>query len=89
MDKNMPVTDGWAAAKAMRAIPYNNLIFGLTGEDSPEDIRGFIASGADYVFIKPMDSKKMALISGFIAKCGTDRQLNKTIRLTNEELEWV
>ena len=89
MDKNMPVKDGWVAAKAMRAIPYNNLIFGLTGEDSPEDIRGFIASGADYVFIKPMDSKKMALISGFIAKCGTDRQLNKTIRLTNEELEWV
>ena len=89
MDKNMPVTDGWVAAKAMRAIPYNSLIFGLTGEDSPEDIRGFIASGADYVFIKPMDSKKMALISGFIAKCGTDCQPNKTIRLTNEELEWV
>jgi len=89
MDKNMPVIDGWAAAKAMRSIPYNNLIFGLTGEDSPEDVRCFIASGADYVFIKPMDSKKMALISGFIAKYGKDCQPNKTIRLTNDELEWV
>jgi hypothetical protein len=73
----------------MRAIPYNNLIFGLTGEDSPKDICGFITSGADYVFIKPMNSKKMALISGFITKYGTDRQSNKIIRLTNEELEWV
>jgi CheY-like chemotaxis protein len=89
MDKNMPVMNGLVAAKAMRAVPYNKLIIGLTGEDSPEDIHCFIDSGADYVIVKPMDNKKLKLLSSFVAKYGTDSQSDKTIQLTNGELEWV
>lgn len=90
LDKNMPVMDGWESVKHMRTtLSYNNLVFGLTGEDSPEEIKEFVHRGADYVIVKPLDNEKIQLIHKFLTKYGVDRPPNKTIQLVNGQLEWV
>jgi two-component system, autoinducer 2 sensor kinase/phosphatase LuxQ len=90
LDKNMPVMDGWESVKHMRtSLSYNKLVIGLTGEDSPEEINGFIKSGADYVIVKPLDKEKIQLIYLFLTRYGTDRLPNKTIQMVNGQLEWV
>ena len=90
LDKNMPVMDGWESAKHMRTtLSYNNLVFGLTDEDSPEEIKEFVHRGADYVIVKPLDNEKIQRIHLFLIKYGTDRPPDKTIQLVNGQMEWV
>ena len=89
LDKNMPVMNGWESVKHMRTIPYDKLVIGITGEDSPEEIKGFINNGADYVIVKPLDNRKIQLIHQFLIKYGVNRPPGKTIHMVNGELEWV
>lgn len=89
IDKNMPVMNGYDAVKAMRAASYNRLIIGLTGEESQEDIDGFIICGADFVMVKPFDGNQLKMIRTFIEKYGTERRINKEIRLEKGELQWL
>ena len=89
LDKNMPVMNGWEVVVALRNLPYNKLVVGLTGEDGPEEIQGFVDRGADYVIVKPLDKDKLELLRGFLVKHGTDRLPNKTVQVVNSQLEWV
>lgn len=89
LDKNMPVMGGWKAVVEMRRLGYNKLVIGLTGEDSPDELQGFVDRGADYVIAKPFDAPKLNLLHTFVAKYGIHRQANKTIQLVNDQLEWV
>jgi len=89
LDKNMPVMNGWETVAALRKHPYNKLVVGLTGEDSPEEIQGFVDRGADYVIVKPLDKDKLNLLCQFLVKYGTDRSPNQTIQRVNDHLEWV
>lgn len=89
LDKNMPVMDGWESVKHMRTLSYDKLVIGLTGEDSPEEIKGFINNGVDYVIVKPLDNNKIQRIHQFLIKYGVDRPPEKTIHMVNGQLEWV
>jgi CheY-like chemotaxis protein/nitrogen-specific signal transduction histidine kinase len=89
LDKNMPIMNGWESVKSMRTLSYNKLVFGLTGEDSSDEVQGFLENGADYVIIKPFDTKKIKLLCTFLKTNGIERQPNKTIQLVNDQLEWV
>ena len=89
LDKNMPVMNGWDVVVALRNLPYNKLVVGLTGEDGPDEIQGFVVRGADYVIVKPLDKDKLELLRGFLVKHGTDRLPNKTVQVVNGQLEWV
>jgi DNA-binding response OmpR family regulator len=53
------------------------LIIGLTGEDNESSNELFLSSGADIVFIKPLDICKLHMINDFIMINGTDRQEKK------------
>ena len=55
MDYNMPVMVGPDACRAIRALGYTHPIFGLTGNTSQEERANFEGSGANSVFIKPLD----------------------------------
>ena len=55
MDYNMPVMVGPDACRAIRALGYTHPIFGLTGNTSQEERAHFEGSGANSVFIKPLD----------------------------------
>ena len=87
LDKQMPIMDGLHCAKGIRDMSYNQLIFGLTGEE--DEITQFIESGVDYVITKPLYPSKLGLIENFIEKYGTQRQENKRIKKVNDILEWV
>jgi CheY-like chemotaxis protein len=89
LDKYMPLMDGIQTAIQLRLLGYNNLIFGLTGDVNREDSDIFLKSGVDYIVIKPMDDKKLAMITNFIVTHGTCRQENRSIREINGELAWV
>ena len=89
IDKNMPVMNGYQTVKAMRKASYTGLIFGLTGDNSQDDIDGFIMCGADYVLVKPTDHNQLVLIRKFIEKYGPERPTDKMIKKINTALEWV
>jgi CheY-like chemotaxis protein len=54
MDFEMPVMDGPAATKAIRAIDYKGPIIGITGNVLETDRKLFIAAGANEVLFKPL-----------------------------------
>lgn len=89
MDKNMPRMNGLESVKTMRSLSYDKIILGLTGEDSIDEINEFVECGADYVITKPLDNKKLSLISTFLEKYGETREINKKIQIVNDQLEWV
>ena len=55
MDYLMPNMDGPTATAAIRSLGFLGLIIGVTGNALPEDIDAFTRSGANRVFIKPLD----------------------------------
>ena len=54
MDYIMPNMDGPTATREIRALGYNGVIIGLTGNAYPEDIESFINAGANRVLTKPV-----------------------------------
>jgi CheY-like chemotaxis protein len=57
MDYHMPNMNGPTAAKRIREMGYEGVIFGVTGNALPEDIQTFRSHGADQVLMKPVKVK--------------------------------
>ena len=55
MDFVMPNMDGPTATRKIRELGFNGVIIGITGNALPEDVRVFLASGADKVMPKPLN----------------------------------
>ena len=58
MDYQMPVMDGVTATRILRDLGYDGAIVAVTGNAFPADVQRFILSGANEVFIKPLDVKE-------------------------------
>eukprot|EP01042_Synura_sphagnicola_P036872 gene36872-biopygen32267 len=56
MDQIMPRMDGPTAAEEMRAMGYKGLVIGVTGNGLQSDVDFYLASGADRVLSKPIDT---------------------------------
>jgi len=80
---------GIQTAIQLRLLGYDDLIFGLTGDVNREDSDIFLKSGVDYVVFKPLDEKKLDMITNFIVTHGTCRQENRSIQEINGELVWA
>jgi len=89
LDKYMPLMNGIEVAKELRDSGYKQLIIGLTGEDNNTTNQIFLESGADIVFIKPLDISKINMINEFIITHGTNHQENKSIQIVDNQLKWV
>ena len=89
LDKHMPNMDGNYVANELRKFLYDQLIFGLTGEDNEKENNKFIENGVDFVFIKPINTLKIKMIDDFITKYGTEQKKNNRIKINNEIMEWV
>jgi CheY-like chemotaxis protein len=61
MDFVMPNMDGPTATKAIRGLGYEAPIFGLTGNTLSSDVEYFLASGADRVLAKPLNTDAFTL----------------------------
>lgn len=55
IDCNMHIINGPPAAKEMRALGFDGVIFGVTGDSLESDIQDFIDNGANHVLVKPLD----------------------------------
>ena len=86
IDKHMPKMDGIVTTKELRKILFDQLIFGITG-DEDHDI--FLKSGVDFVIKKPLDIDKINMIINFIKKNGTKRRENNIIQQKDNCLEWT
>ena len=89
LDKHMPNMDGNYVSNELRKFLYDQLIFGLTGEDNEKENNKFIENGVDFVFIKPINTLKIKMIDDFITKYGTEQKKNNRIKINNEIMEWV
>jgi CheY-like chemotaxis protein len=69
MDCIMPVMGGNEATQKIRGLGYKGAIASVTGNGLPEDVRDMLASGADLVLVKPVDSEKVA--STIHGECGS------------------
>ena len=54
IDYVMPVKDGPTATRELRALGYNGIVIGVTGNALPSDIEFFMKHGANEVLIKPL-----------------------------------
>jgi signal transduction histidine kinase/CheY-like chemotaxis protein len=89
MDNIMPNITGTFATKIIRSLGFNNLIIGITGNGTGDDIIEFYENGADYVYIKPFSKQKLDILFAFIKKNGFKRRLGKRIQETKDnQLEW-
>lgn len=72
LDLNMPVMDGYQAARQLRdeqAPPARLLLVALTGRNQPEDIERAMAAGFDRHFRKPlMGPALFELVAAFLAQ---------------------
>ena len=64
-DSVMPVMDGPSAVQKIRAMGYGKPIIGVTGNTLPEQIKDFIAHGADEIVTKPV---KLAILKETICR---------------------
>jgi CheY-like chemotaxis protein len=65
-DNIMPNLTGPFLARILRGLKYTNLIFGLTGNGTEQDIEDFLKNGANYVYIKPFSLNKFEELINFI-----------------------
>ena len=85
LDNVMPTLAGPMTAKLLRALGYNNLIFGVTGNSMEDDIAQFYESGIDYLFTKPFKRPQLDAVWVFIRKYGTARKLGHKIMFKDGE----
>ena len=67
LDNHMPVMTGREASKQLRDLGYRGQIVGLTGDAMEIDVEEFIKSGANVVFTKPVDAKRLDVLLRSVA----------------------
>ena len=78
MDYMMPILDGPSATQELRAMGYDGVIVGITGNALPEDIQRFLDSGAEDVLVKPITADKLEdCLLGILRKRHSTMFLNK------------
>eukprot|EP01041_Mallomonas_annulata_P000687 gene687-1316_t len=91
MDNLMPVMNGVEATKALRREGYRHIIVGVTGNVLEDDIREYLAAGADFIIGKPLKKPSLDMILRHVAERGTLSLWNENMRLVehSNRLEWT
>lgn len=59
LDNEMSIMSGRDAVKAMRGLGYLGVVLGVTGNAMDDDVKDFVACGANEVILKPLTAAKM------------------------------
>jgi signal transduction histidine kinase/FixJ family two-component response regulator len=77
LDIQMPVLDGWQAARKLRASGYAQPIVALTANALPEDRRKCLAAGCDDFLSKPIERAILLTTVAHWAESGAARRLGR------------
>jgi len=88
VDNIMPTLAGPNAARLLRALGYQNLMIGITGNSMEDDIRHFYDAGIDFLFTKPFKRTQLDAVWKLVERDGLrSRPLHKLV-YENGNLVW-
>ena len=89
IDNVMPNVSGPLAVKIIRALGYDNLVIGITGNSVESDIKEFYGCGANYVFIKPFHKASLQMVLDLYSEHGAKQKQGMVLKVVKKRLEWV
>ena len=85
----MPHLAGPLTIKLLRALGYENLVIGITGNSVEDDIKEFYGCGANYVFIKPFHKSSLQMVLDLYGEQGAKQKERMVLKIVRKKLEWV
>ncbi len=91
MDNLMPVMDGVEATRRLRAAGYRHLIAGVTGNVLDDDVREFLAAGADLVLAKPVKVVTLSALLEHVCRQGSLSRAEEGLMLarSGDTKRWI
>ena len=84
-----PIQNGLNATRVLRELGFANLIVGVTGNVLEDDVREFMAMGADIVLGKPMRLGTLEALVRFVEAEGYTSRHGLTLVDKGNRFEWV
>lgn len=88
MDNMMPTLAGPLAAKLLRALGYQNLLIGITGNSMEDDVAQFYAGGIDFLFTKPFKKAHLDALWQLVLQKGASRHAGCTLIMEDGVFVW-
>ena len=79
--------DGLEATRTIRALGFDKLIVGVTGNAMEDDVAAFLAAGADTVFTKPLKLQQLIMLFKHVDLHGSRSQADRKLRITDISTE--
>lgn len=88
MDNMMPTLAGPLTAKLLRALGYQNLLIGITGNSMEDDVAQFYAGGIDFLFTKPFKKAHLDALWQLVLQKGASRHAGCTLIMEDGVFVW-
>eukprot|EP01036_Dinobryon_divergens_P035677 gene35677-46277_t len=89
MDNLMPVMNGVDATRILRQEGYRNIIVGVTGNVLEDDLKEYLAAGADFVIGKPLKMHQLDKVLRHVRETNTLSNPGMRLMESSNRLEWA
>ena len=88
LDNMMPTLAGPLTAKLLRALGYQNLLIGITGNSMEDDVAQFYAGGIDFLFTKPFKKAHLDALWQLVLQEGASKRAGCTLCMEDGVFVW-